>query len=210
MTIAEIDTLLNKQSGLKGMAGVNDFPRTGAAPVPRAMRRLSWRSRYTSIGSSTTSARTLALLGGLDVLQLHRRGRGEQPGSCGRRCVDGLGWTRLPDGSRAQRRTLQVARVISPDRRADHNRWWSLPTRSWRSPGKPPRPARLPLRLVAGANIERRRQTCSSHSRLAVWIHRNLAQTAVSQVDPVESLPVLDMCTCPLRWNDSRLGTTIG
>ena len=35
MSVAEIDTLLNKQSGLKGMAGVNDFRETGAAPIRR-------------------------------------------------------------------------------------------------------------------------------------------------------------------------------
>ena len=57
MSIGDIDTLLNKQSGLKGLAGINDFRELGAAGLP-ATSRPNWRSRCTSIDSSTTSART--------------------------------------------------------------------------------------------------------------------------------------------------------
>ena len=57
MSIGDIDTLLNKQSGLKGMAGVNDFRELEERRAAVISQR-SWRSMCTSIGSSTTWART--------------------------------------------------------------------------------------------------------------------------------------------------------
>jgi acetate kinase len=67
MTIAEIDTLLNKQSGLKGMAGVNDFRAleeqrsTGDGAAQLAFEVYVHRLKH-YIGAY------LALLGQLDVL----------------------------------------------------------------------------------------------------------------------------------------------
>ena len=56
LSVGDIDNLLNKQSGLKGMAGVNDFRELEQRRERRATRRPSWRSRCTCTGSSTTSA----------------------------------------------------------------------------------------------------------------------------------------------------------
>ncbi len=84
LSIAEIDTLLNKQSGLKGLAGVNDFRAleelraAGDADAQLAFEVYVHRLKH-YVGAY------LALLGGVDVHHLHRRGRGEQPGPARRR-----------------------------------------------------------------------------------------------------------------------------
>ena len=55
MTIDEMDNLLNKQSGLIGLSGVNDF-RDLQQLAPRATASASWLDVYCT-GSSSTSAR---------------------------------------------------------------------------------------------------------------------------------------------------------
>ena len=114
MTVAEIDTLLNKQSGLKGMAGVNDFREleqrrsAGEEAAQLAFEVYVHRLKH-YVGAY------LALLGGLDVLSF-TAGVGEN--SPGLRAavvdgLDGLGFLVDPElnGVRSK-----VARVISPDR----------------------------------------------------------------------------------------------
>lgn len=114
MTVAEIDTLLNRKSGLKGMAGVNDFRELG--------QRRSAGDEAAQLAFEVYVHRLkhyvgayLALLGGLDVLSF-TAGVGEN--SPGLRAavvdgLDGLGFLVDPElnGVRSK-----VARVISPDR----------------------------------------------------------------------------------------------
>jgi acetate kinase len=113
MTVAEIDTLLNKQSGLKGMAGVNDFREleqrrsAGEDAAQLAFEVYVHRLKH-YVGAY------LALLGGLDVLSF-TAGVGENnPGlrAAVMDGLDGLGFLVDPELNDVRSR---VARVISPD-----------------------------------------------------------------------------------------------
>jgi acetate kinase len=113
MTIAEIDTLLNKQSGLKGMAGVNDFRAleeqrsAGDGTAQLAFEVYVHRLKH-YIGAY------LALLGQLDVLSF-TAGVGENSPSL-RAAVadelDALGFVVDPELNYVR---SKFARVISPD-----------------------------------------------------------------------------------------------
>ena len=113
MTIAEIDTLLNKQSGLKGMAGVNDFRAleeqrsTGDGAAQLAFEVYVHRLKH-YIGAY------LALLGQLDVLSF-TAGVGENSPSLRAAVADGLdalGFVVDPELNDVR---SKFARVISPD-----------------------------------------------------------------------------------------------
>ena len=113
MTIAEIDTLLNKQSGLKGMAGVNDFRaleeqrRTGDGAAQLAFEVYVHRLKH-YIGAYR------ALLGQLDVLSF-TAGVGENSPSLRAAVADGLdvlGFVVDPELNDVR---SNFARVISPD-----------------------------------------------------------------------------------------------
>jgi acetate kinase len=52
---AAVETLLNQESGLKGLCGANDMRGCCGAWMP-AMRRRGWRSIFTAIASASTSA----------------------------------------------------------------------------------------------------------------------------------------------------------
>jgi acetate kinase len=114
MTIAEIDTLLNKQSGLRGLAGVNDFReleqrrRSGIEAAQLAFEVYVHRLKH-YVGAY------LALLGRLDVLSF-TAGVGENAPTV-RAAVadglDGLGFQVDPDLNDMRSKD---ARVISPDR----------------------------------------------------------------------------------------------
>ena len=113
MTIAEIDTLLNKQSGLKGMAGVNDFRAleeqrsTGDGAAQLAFEVYVHRLKH-YIGAY------LALLGELDVLSF-TAGVGENSPSLRAAVADGLdalGFVVDPELNDVR---SNFARVISPD-----------------------------------------------------------------------------------------------
>jgi acetate kinase len=113
LTIGEIDTLLNKQSGLKGMAGVNDFREletrraAGDEAAQLAFDVYVHRLKH-YVGAY------LAILGRLDVLSF-TAGVGENnPGlrASVANGLDGLGI--LVDQSR-NTASSKVARVISPD-----------------------------------------------------------------------------------------------
>ena len=113
MTIAEIDTLLNKQSGLKGMAGVNDFRaleeqrNTGDGAAQLAFEVYVHRLKH-YIGAY------LALLGQLDVLSF-TAGVGENSPSLRAAVADGLdalGFVVDPELNNVR---SKFARVISPD-----------------------------------------------------------------------------------------------
>ena len=88
LSVGDIDNLLNKQSGLKGLAGVNDF-RELQQRRAAGDRRPSWPSTSTSTGSSTTSAPTSAILGRIDVLTF-TAGVGENNPALRAAVVDGL------------------------------------------------------------------------------------------------------------------------
>ena len=113
LSVGDIDNLLNKQSGLKGMAGVNDFReleqrrrrRPGGPAGLRGLRAPAQALRRRLSGASRPAR----------CPDLHRRGRREQPGPAGRggrREWTGSGWrsTRA-----ATRQPSREARVISPD-----------------------------------------------------------------------------------------------
>lgn len=114
MTVAEIDTLLNRKSGLKGMAGVNDFRELG--------QRRSAGDEAAQLAFEVYVHRLkhyvgayLALLGGLDVLSF-TAGVGENSPVLRAAVVDGLdGLGFLVDPELNGVRS-KVARVISPDR----------------------------------------------------------------------------------------------
>ena len=113
MEVAAIDTLLNKQSGLKGLAGVNDFREVlSRADAGDEDARLAFdvyvhRLRH-YVGAY------LAVLGGLDVLTF-TAGVGENAPRLRAAVVETLGRLGLavdPDRNEAPSRD---ARIISPD-----------------------------------------------------------------------------------------------
>ena len=113
MTIAEIDTLLNKQSGLKGMAGVNDFRAleeqrsTGDGAAQLAFEVYVHRLKH-YIGAY------LALLGQLDVLSF-TAGVGENSPSLRAAVADGLDLLGFVVDPELNNVRSKFARVISPD-----------------------------------------------------------------------------------------------
>jgi acetate kinase len=113
MSVGEIDTLLNKQSGLKGLVGANDFREllerrvAGDESAQLAFEVYVHRLKH-YLGAY------LALLGQLDVLSF-TAGVGENSPALRAAVVDGLdglGFLLDPDLN-AER--SKVARVISPD-----------------------------------------------------------------------------------------------
>jgi acetate kinase len=113
MTIAEIDALLNKQSGLKGLVGVNDFreleQRRSAGDVAAQLAFEVYVHRLKHYVGAY-----LALLGGLDVLAF-TAGVGENVPAVRAAVADGLGGLGLyVDPARNGVRSKD-ARVISPD-----------------------------------------------------------------------------------------------
>lgn len=113
LSVAEIDTLLNKQSGLKGLAGVNDFREleerraAGDASAQLAFDVYVHRLKH-YIGAY------LALLGSLDVLTF-TAGVGENSPVLRAAVVDGLGGLGLAVDETRNAEGSGVARVISPD-----------------------------------------------------------------------------------------------
>ena len=112
MTIAEIDTLLNKQSGLKGLAGVNDFREleqrraAGDESAQLAFDVYVHRLKH-YVGAY------LALLGQLDVLSF-TAGVGENAQTLRAAVVDGLDGLGLQVDPERNSEPSKVARVISP------------------------------------------------------------------------------------------------
>jgi acetate kinase len=120
MTIAEIDTLLNKQSGLKGMAGVNDFreleERRGAGDEAAQLAFEVYVHRLKHyLGAYSI------LLGRLDLLSF-TAGVGENNPALRAAVLDGLDGPRIPCGSGAERRTFQPSAGDLARRRTDHHR----------------------------------------------------------------------------------------
>ena len=113
MTIAEIDTLLNKQSGLKGMAGVNDFRElelrraAGDEAAQLAFEVYVHRLKH-YLGAY------LALLGRLDVLSF-TAGVGENNPALRAAVVEGLGGLGFEVDQDLNGVRSKEARVISPD-----------------------------------------------------------------------------------------------
>ncbi len=113
LSIADIDNLLNKQSGLKGLAGVNDFRElqerrtAGDADAQLALEVYVHRLKH-YVGAY------LAQLGGIDVLTF-TAGVGENNAALRAAVVDGLAGLGLSvDEDRNTVRSGE-ARVISPD-----------------------------------------------------------------------------------------------
>jgi acetate kinase len=113
MTITEIDTLLNKQSGLKGMAGVNDFREleqrraAGDEAAQLAFEVYVHRLKH-YLGAY------LALLGRLDVLSF-TAGVGENNPALRAAVVDGLDGLGFEVDQDLNGVRSKDARVISPD-----------------------------------------------------------------------------------------------
>jgi acetate kinase len=112
MSIEEIDDLLNKESGLKGLAGVNDFRelerlrRSGDEAAQLAFDVYVHRIKH-YLGAY------LALLGRLDVL-VFTAGVGENNAALRAAVVDGLGGLGLAvDPGRNEARSSEP-RVVSP------------------------------------------------------------------------------------------------
>jgi len=114
MTIAEIDTLLNKQSGLKGLAGVNDFREleqrrtSGNEAAQLAFEVYVHRLKH-YVGAY------LALLGRLDVLSF-TAGVGENVATIRAAVADGLDSLGFQVDPELNDIPSKDARVISPDR----------------------------------------------------------------------------------------------
>jgi acetate kinase len=113
MTIAEIDTLLNKQSGLKGLAGVNDFREleqrrtSGNEAAQLAFEVYVHRLKH-YVGAY------LALLGRLDVLSF-TAGVGENAPTVRAAVADGLDGLGFQVDPELNGMRSKDARVISPD-----------------------------------------------------------------------------------------------
>jgi acetate kinase len=113
MSIGDIDTLLNKQSGLKGLAGVNDFreleERRGAGDnlAQLAFEVYVHRLKH-YLGAY------LALLGQLDVLSF-TAGVGENSLALRAAVVDGLDGLGFQVDPELNAENSKVARMISPD-----------------------------------------------------------------------------------------------
>jgi acetate kinase len=113
MTIAEIDTLLNKQSGLKGLAGVNDFREleqrraSGNEEAQLAFEVYVHRLKH-YLGAY------LALLGRLDVLSF-TAGVGENAPTVRAAVADGLDGLGLQVDPELNDMRSKDARVISSD-----------------------------------------------------------------------------------------------
>ena len=113
MTIAEIDTLLNKQSGLKGLAGVNDFRELeqrragGDQAAQQAFDVYVHRLKH-YVGAY------LALLGRLDILTF-TAGVGENAPAVRAAVVDGFGDLGFYVDPERNAVRSKEARVISPD-----------------------------------------------------------------------------------------------
>ena len=114
MTIAEIDTLLNKHSGLKGLAGVNDFREleqrrtSGNEAAQLAFEVYVHRLKH-YVGAY------LALLGRLDVLSF-TAGVGENVPTIRAAVADGLDSLGFQVDPELNDIPSKDARVISPDR----------------------------------------------------------------------------------------------
>ena len=113
MTVGDIDTLLNKQSGLKGMAGVNDFREleerraAGDESAQLAFEVYVHRLKH-YLGAY------LALLGQLDVLSF-TAGVGENNPALRAAVIDGLDGLGFQVDPKLNDERSKVARVISPD-----------------------------------------------------------------------------------------------
>lgn len=113
MSVDHIDTLLNKQSGLKGLAGVNDFREVlSRADAGDEDARLAFdvyvhRLRH-YVGAYT------AVLGGLDVLTF-TAGVGENAPALRAAVVETLGRLGLAIDPERNEAPSRDARVISPD-----------------------------------------------------------------------------------------------
>jgi acetate kinase len=113
MSIGDIDTLLNKQSGLKGMAGVNDFREleqrraAGDEGAQLAFEVYVHRLKH-YVGAY------LALLGRLDVLSF-TAGVGENSPAVRAAVVEGLDGLGFGVDPKLNDVRSKVARVISPD-----------------------------------------------------------------------------------------------
>jgi acetate kinase len=113
MSIGDIDTLLNKQSGLKGLAGVNDFreleERRGAGDdlAQLAFEVYVHRLKH-YLGAY------LALLGQLDVLSF-TAGVGENSPALRAAVVDGLDGLGFQVDPELNAENSKVARIISPN-----------------------------------------------------------------------------------------------
>jgi acetate kinase len=113
LSVGDIDTLLNKQSGLKGMAGVNDFREletrraAGDEDAQLAFEVYVHRLKH-YVGAY------LALLGGLDVLTF-TAGVGENNPALRAAVADGLDGLGIVVDETRNTEPSKLARVISPD-----------------------------------------------------------------------------------------------
>jgi acetate kinase len=113
MSVADVDTMLNKQSGLKGMAGANDFREVltraddGDEDARLALAVYVHRLRH-YVGAYA------AVLGGLDVLTF-TAGVGENAPALRAAVVETLGRLGLSVDPARNEAPSREARVISPD-----------------------------------------------------------------------------------------------
>ena len=113
LSVGDIDNLLNKQSGLKGMAGVNDFREleqrrsAGDASAQLAFDVYVHRLKH-YVGAY------LAILGRLDVLSF-TAGVGENSPALRAAVVEGLDGLGLAVDDELNTAPSRVARIISPD-----------------------------------------------------------------------------------------------
>ena len=112
MTSEEVDSLLNSESGLLGLAGSSDFrdvlsaAEAGSKEASLALGVWAWRIRH-YIGAYA------ALLGGLDAL-VFTGGIGENSADARVRCVEGLEFLGVEIDNHLNRRDGSQSRIISP------------------------------------------------------------------------------------------------
>jgi acetate kinase len=113
MSVGDIDAMLNKQSGLKGMAGVNDFReleqrRTSGDQAAQLAFEVYLHRLKHYIGAY------LAILGSLDVITF-TAGVGENNPSLRAAVADGLDGLGIVIDPELNTAESKVARIISPD-----------------------------------------------------------------------------------------------
>ena len=115
MKVDEIDDLLNRRSGLKGLSGVNDTTFTYTCSVSTSVPSSFNSVASTSSPSPAVLARTTST-------------------------YDATAWPGFPvsvsRSIRLSTRRRVATSVVSPHPRRPSRCWWSPPTRSWRSPAR--------------------------------------------------------------------------
>ena len=134
-SLDEIDRALNRDSGLPGLAGVNDFRELTRCARQPATRRRGWPSTSTAYRSASTSAPTTPRSARFDAL-VFTGGVGQHSAELRAAALDGLPRLGIALDAAAQRGRRQGRPRPSPPTAPRSPSSSSPPTRSGRSPAR--------------------------------------------------------------------------